>query len=239
MASDTKNGPRQAQTGSPPSRSGRFSAIHRPMVAAPGGPSSKSSFPVRAHCTAMPEPSTSPTTGATTARMRFHEATARSDVGAGRCLRSMLIFPCRGRGTERFARRVRVVGRRMAGLDMGLGAASTGTGSGRTPGVTLVVLPGMGSRTSALASTYTMKADSDAIAGAYSLVEEEFWADTTPLHVQVGAEEAFYVLSGRVAAWASESETVLEAGTFLLVPRGTPHALRRVDPPPVRMLTLI
>ncbi len=122
---------------------------------------------------------------------------------------------------------------------MGLGAASTGTGSGRTPGVTLVVLPGMGSRTSALASTYTMKADSDAIAGAYSLVEEEFSGDTTPLHVHVGAEEAFYVLSGRVAAWASESETGLEAGTFLLVPRGTPHALRRVDPAPVRMLTLI
>ncbi len=105
--------------------------------------------------------------------------------------------------------------------------------------MTLVVRPGVGSRTSALGSTYTMKADSDATAGAYSLVEEEFWGESTPLHVHVGAEEAFYVLAGRVAAWVGESETVFEAGTFLLIPRGAPHALRRVDSAPVRMLTLI
>ena len=101
------------------------------------------------------------------------------------------------------------------------------------------VRAGEGRRVTALGSTYTTKADAHATHGAYVLVEEEFWGDTTPLHTHRDAEEAFYVLSGEVAAWVGESETVATAGTFLLVPRGTPHALRRLGDEPVRMLTLV
>jgi mannose-6-phosphate isomerase-like protein (cupin superfamily) len=102
-----------------------------------------------------------------------------------------------------------------------------------------LVGPSEGARMTALGSTYTTKADPAATHGAYWLVEEEFWGDSTPLHSHTGAEESFYVLSGRAAVWLDGAETEAGAGSFLLVPRGTPHALRRLSDDPVRMLTVV
>jgi mannose-6-phosphate isomerase-like protein (cupin superfamily) len=102
-----------------------------------------------------------------------------------------------------------------------------------------VVWPGDGAQVRALGSTYTAKVDGEGTRGAYALVEEDFWGDPTPLHSHTDAEEAFYVLSGRPAVWLDGEELVAEPGTFLLVPRGAPHALRRLTDEPVRMLTLV
>jgi mannose-6-phosphate isomerase-like protein (cupin superfamily) len=102
-----------------------------------------------------------------------------------------------------------------------------------------LVPPGAGAQVTAFGSTYTMKADGAATAGAYSLVEEVFWGETTPLHRHTNAEEAFFVLSGEVVAWIDGAETLAEMGTFFVVPRGVPHGLRRVSNQPVRMLTLV
>ena len=102
-----------------------------------------------------------------------------------------------------------------------------------------LVGPGEGSTISALGSTYTTKTDGEATGGAYSLVEEELWGDSTPLHLHTREEEAFYVLSGRLAVWVDGTEQVAEPGAFLLIPRGVPHAARRVTDEPVRMLTLV
>lgn len=102
-----------------------------------------------------------------------------------------------------------------------------------------LVGPGQGRVISALGSTYTTKTDGQSTRAAYSLVEEELWGDATPLHTHTREEEAFYVLSGRLAVWMDDRETVAEPGTFLLIPRGMPHAARRLSETPVRMLTLI
>jgi mannose-6-phosphate isomerase-like protein (cupin superfamily) len=102
-----------------------------------------------------------------------------------------------------------------------------------------LVGPGGGSTITALGSTYTTKTDGEAAGGAYSLVEEELWGDPTPLHLHTREEEAFYVLSGRLAVWIDGMEQVAEPGAFLVVPRGVPHAARRVTDEPVRMLTLV
>jgi mannose-6-phosphate isomerase-like protein (cupin superfamily) len=102
-----------------------------------------------------------------------------------------------------------------------------------------LVPPGTGAQVTAFGSTYTMKTDGIATAGAYSLVEEEFWGESTPLHRHTNAEEAFYVLSGEVAAWIDGAETLAKPGTFILVTRNREHGLRRVSPQPVRMLTLV
>ncbi|MDT0276460.1 cupin domain-containing protein [Blastococcus goldschmidtiae] len=99
--------------------------------------------------------------------------------------------------------------------------------------------PGDGTKLTALGSTYTTKADSAATRGAYWLVEEEFWGATTPLHSHTTADEAFYVLAGRAALWLDGGEAEAGPGAFLLVPRGRPHALRRLSDEPVRMLTLV
>ena len=99
--------------------------------------------------------------------------------------------------------------------------------------------PGEGPRLTALGSTYTTKADAAATGGAYWLVEEEFWGDTTPLHAHTGAEEAFYVVAGRAAVWMDGAEIEAGPGSFMLVPRGAPHALRRLGDDAVHMLTLV
>lgn len=99
--------------------------------------------------------------------------------------------------------------------------------------------PGEGARLTALGSTYTTKVAGDATGGAYWLAEEEFRGPTTPLHSHTTAEEAFFVVSGRAAAWLDGEEVEAGPGAFLLVPRGRPHALRRLSDEPVRMLTLV
>lgn len=102
-----------------------------------------------------------------------------------------------------------------------------------------MVEPRAGARVTALGSTYTSKAGAADTAGAYVLVEEEFWGEPTPLHTHTDTEEAFYVLSGHAAVWSGDTEFEAHPGMFLLVPRGTRHALRRLSEEPVRMLTLL
>jgi mannose-6-phosphate isomerase-like protein (cupin superfamily) len=99
--------------------------------------------------------------------------------------------------------------------------------------------PGDGREVTALGSTYVTKTEGTQVSGAYSLTEETFWADTTPLHTHLEAEEAFYVLTGEVEAWVDGTTSTAGPGTFLVVPRGVPHGLRRLSPDPARMLTLI
>lgn len=95
-----------------------------------------------------------------------------------------------------------------------------------------------GSDVTALGSTYRFKTDGAHVADAYSLMEEEFWGGTTPVHAHPGAEEAFYVLEGQVEVWADGTTSVASGGAFIVVPRGVPHALRRLSSEPVRMLTI-
>ena len=103
----------------------------------------------------------------------------------------------------------------------------------------LQLAPGEGPTLTALGSTYVTKTDGTHVAGAFSMYEEEFFADTTPLHRHVGAEESFYVLRGEVEVWVEGDTARASAGAFLVVPRGAAHGLRRVSAEPVRMLTLV
>ena len=98
---------------------------------------------------------------------------------------------------------------------------------------------GGGDVVSALGSTYHVKTDGDHVSNAYSLMEEEFWGETTPLHAHPGAEETFYVLEGRIELWANGDTVRASSGAFISVPRGVPHALRRLSAEPVRMLTIV
>lgn len=96
-----------------------------------------------------------------------------------------------------------------------------------------------GDEVTALGSTYQSKTDGAHVADAYSPMEEKFWAETTPLHVHPDAEESLYVLEGRVELWSDGVTSEASSGAFIVVPRGTPHALRRLSPNPVRMLTIV
>ena len=68
-------------------------------------------------------------------------------------------------------------------------------------------------------------ADTD---GAFSLIEttEAEVGAGPPLHVHRDATESFVVLAGRYVMVIEDREVECEAGSFILVPRGTPHTFR-------------
>jgi quercetin dioxygenase-like cupin family protein len=67
--------------------------------------------------------------------------------------------------------------------------------------------------------------------GAFSLIEQHLPSGSlTPLHVQPHEDETFHVLEGRMTIHVDGDELTAGPGETVLVPRGTPHALRADAP---------
>lgn len=63
--------------------------------------------------------------------------------------------------------------------------------------------------------------------GSFSLIEQHLpEGSVTPLHVQPHEDETFHVLDGQMTFYLDGIEVSAGAGDTVLVPRGTPHALR-------------
>ena len=59
-----------------------------------------------------------------------------------------------------------------------------------------------------------------------------------PLHLHRDAAEAFYVLEGEYLMFIEEQQTLCPAGTFVYVPRATPHTFKVVSKGPGTKLNL-
>lgn len=67
--------------------------------------------------------------------------------------------------------------------------------------------------------------------GAFSLLEQLLPnGSVTPLHVQPHEDETFHVLEGHMTVHVDGAEVTAGPGETVLVPRGTPHALRADAP---------
>jgi quercetin dioxygenase-like cupin family protein len=74
------------------------------------------------------------------------------------------------------------------------------------------------------ASRITMKATAEQTNGGFGLVTSEVAQGTSPpLHIHHTADEAVWVLSGRIRVRCGDDEVVLEPGGFVFLPRGIPH----------------
>jgi quercetin dioxygenase-like cupin family protein len=63
--------------------------------------------------------------------------------------------------------------------------------------------------------------------GAFSLIEQYLpEGSVSPLHVQPHEDETFHVLDGRMTFHLDGTEVAAGPGETVLVPRGTPHAIR-------------
>jgi quercetin dioxygenase-like cupin family protein len=62
--------------------------------------------------------------------------------------------------------------------------------------------------------------------------------DGPPLHSHAGEDEAWYVLEGELHFKLGEQLAAAPAGTFVFVPRGTPHCFRNLGEDPARILLL-
>lgn len=97
--------------------------------------------------------------------------------------------------------------------------------------------PGIGKTYSAVGDKYVMLATGEQTGGAYCL------ADATvppgggpPPHYHTREEEAFYVLEGEVTFSVDDRTVVGTPGTFVQIPRGTPHSFKNRSEVPARML---
>jgi quercetin dioxygenase-like cupin family protein len=90
---------------------------------------------------------------------------------------------------------------------------------------------------SAVGDRYLMLATGEQTGGAYCLAEAFVPpGGGPPPHYHTREEEAFYVLEGEVT-FTVDGKTVLGMpGTFVQIPRGTPHAFKNRSSAPARML---
>jgi mannose-6-phosphate isomerase-like protein (cupin superfamily) len=77
--------------------------------------------------------------------------------------------------------------------------------------------------------------------GAYAVRENTVPAGFAgvPMHLHRDAEEAFYVLDGELTVYTEGRTLAAPAGAFVLIPRGTVHAIANRGEVPVRWLTMI
>jgi quercetin dioxygenase-like cupin family protein len=87
------------------------------------------------------------------------------------------------------------------------------------------------------AGTLRMLASSDDTHGAWSLVElTEIPGYKTNLHRHNHTDEAFYVLEGVLTVRLNDKTSEYPAGSYVLIPRGTPHAQGNRGKVPVKLL---
>jgi len=84
------------------------------------------------------------------------------------------------------------------------------------------------------------KADSTDTAGLLGVFEDTLapWQPGPPLHLHAEMDEAFYVLEGVLLVKLGEDQHEVASGSFVWIPRGTPHAFANASAGVTRLLGL-
>ncbi|MFF2080349.1 cupin domain-containing protein [Kitasatospora sp. NPDC058162] len=88
-----------------------------------------------------------------------------------------------------------------------------------------------------LPPAFAVKAMADDTEGRLSLLEVTVAKDI-PRHTHHQADECIYVLDGVLEIEFDDRTHSAPKGTFVLLPHGVPHALRRASDPPPRVLQI-
>jgi mannose-6-phosphate isomerase-like protein (cupin superfamily) len=88
-------------------------------------------------------------------------------------------------------------------------------------------------------TTILVKTSSEDSGGAITILEEGQPMLDTPLHVHTHEDELFYILEGEHIVTRGEEEFRLGPGDAIFLPRGVPHAQRRVVPGEGRELVVL
>jgi quercetin dioxygenase-like cupin family protein len=85
----------------------------------------------------------------------------------------------------------------------------------------------------------TFKARGEQTGGTLTALENVIApGDGPPLHTHGGEDEAWYVLEGTLRFRLGEQDSLAPAGSFVFVPRGTPHCFTNAGEDPARILVL-
>jgi quercetin dioxygenase-like cupin family protein len=94
----------------------------------------------------------------------------------------------------------------------------------------VVVPPGTGEPRWIGTSRVTIKARAAQTSGGYGLIlSDTSRGASPPMHIHHTADEAMWIISGRVRVRCGEDEFTLESGGFALLPRGVPHTFLTVE----------
>jgi len=84
---------------------------------------------------------------------------------------------------------------------------------------------------------YRFLATGEQTGGSYSLAEARVLpGGGPPPHIHHREDESFFILEGEVTFHLGAQRVVARAGSFLLGPRGIPHAFKNESQAPARML---
>jgi len=85
----------------------------------------------------------------------------------------------------------------------------------------------------------TFKVRGEQTGGALTALENVIApGDGPPLHTHAAEDEAWYVISGELRFQLGEERASAPAGSFVFVPRGTPHCFVNAGAEPARILVL-
>ena len=106
--------------------------------------------------------------------------------------------------------------------------------------MSIVLEPGEGKKLPVLGLQFTAKVGSSDAGGAFALNEVLVVPDAPPLplHIHATEEESMYVLEGELNIEVGDRTVKAGSGTFVLVPRGTPHTLSLVGTQPAKVLLI-
>lgn len=85
----------------------------------------------------------------------------------------------------------------------------------------------------------TIKARAETTGGAFAALENIVApGQGPPLHVHVRADEMYHVLDGRLRFLAGDRRFDAPTGSFVFIPRGTPHCFQNVGDGPAKLLVM-
>jgi len=99
--------------------------------------------------------------------------------------------------------------------------------------------PGRAKTFSAVGDKYVILATGEQTGGAYCLADAFVPpGGGPPPHYHTREEESFYITDGEITFTVDGRTLVGTPGTFVQIPRGTPHAFRNASEKPARMLIM-
>jgi quercetin dioxygenase-like cupin family protein len=103
-----------------------------------------------------------------------------------------------------------------------------------------VVLPGDGDTVRGPAGgPATFKARAETTNGTFTALENVIApGQGPPLHIHIGEDEMYYILAGEVRFKAGEQFFEAPAGSFMFIPRATPHCFQNIGADPARLLVM-
>jgi mannose-6-phosphate isomerase-like protein (cupin superfamily) len=91
-----------------------------------------------------------------------------------------------------------------------------------------------------LGDLYTFKVTAKQTNGTFTIIDQIIQPQNgPPPHTHHREDEAFYVLEGRFAFLCGDKESVLEAGSFAYIPKGTLHTFKNIGEGQGRLLVII